>query len=93
MTSRSIGSDGQWIHRQTQTTGLLYVRFFFFFSLFPSLCAIGSGEREWIRWEWGQKNVALATKVLGICILSLLPHGHGTVVQVPSELRNLILEF
>ena len=48
-------------------------------------------EQQWLRWEWTQKNVALASKVRYARVISLFPH--GTVVQVPSELRSLILEF
>ena len=48
-------------------------------------------RHQWLRWEWSQINVALASKVRYARVLSLFPH--GAVVQVPSELRSLILEF
>ena len=71
--------------------GLFVCVYFLFLFLVPFSLRDCSGEQQWLRWEWSQKNVALASKVRYARVLSSFPH--GTVVQVPSELRSLILEF
>ena len=94
LTYRSTRIGGQKIHHRIQVTGDICVRLFYFLLLFlfPSPCAIlqvssdgfsGSGPRKC---GIGQQGACVCARAL-----SLFPH--GAVVQAPSEIRSLILEF
>ena len=100
MTPPSTPTGGPMIGHLIHVNGKPPVSIFlyFFFSPFffsPFRLRDSSGERQRLAWEQCQQNVALTKQV---CTRFLSPPSFPSVlefliVQVPDEIRNIILEF